>query len=362
MNKTFLLCLLLAAAACGNQPDSRQSTSASSEKRDTLANVPDTALYNFSLKKYQKRIKLEGKKFLLEVTAQLYREKPYLLEYGAEVADVEAYAGFDAAYEVTLKDISGQQVFSTSFTKDHFKNVADWSCLATCDAVLPDFEGYLPDFKAFAFTIDFAVPDSDVSETCLFLLDDKGKMVESCVFNIYGGDGGAGEGTISASLPFILTWDQIIHADGRKINLENDKSALVGTFFIPPGTILVIREYHEKDNPKNAVLMDINGREIHAFSYKGYYETLDYNVPMAIDAGARSCYLLDDAGKLLTIIPYDNPAAATQILLDKLKIFDGKKLASEVISKIDTETGTSAFYTDTITKSVRYKSSLKSED
>ena len=361
MIRFFFPVFIIAVFGCGGSKQPGDSTRTPSGG-DTLWVNLDTAVYDFSPKSKVAPVNVSGQTWAMEWGAQLNQQKRFVIEFGAEVASVEAYAGFDAAYTFVLKNESGQIVFSKTLAKKDFRDVADWACLTLSNAELPEFVGYLPAFRAFAFTIDFWTPDSDVGETCLVMLNEKGDIIQNCICNSYGGNGCDGGITISDDGTFLTTCYKMIHADGRVVNLLSDPLEQVGVFLINNHTVLVIRAYDDKNNERNAVLLDKTGKVIHTFTYNGYYETLDYVVPMAFEPRSKNYYLLDVSGKKLTVIPQQNPVGLTSINFTALPVLDGPQMPGELPVKLEIEDTSFVFYTDPSGQPVRYKSSVKNED
>ncbi len=325
---------------------------------DTIINKYNATTYKTVLEKKDTVLTINNQKFNLSYSAKIEPSKmisyPYIYSEKGKVYK-NIYKGYNATYTISLTDSFGKIVFSKILTKDNFKKIFDGDILTRTEAFLPNFIGYLNNFNAFLFTIEFLVPDSDVGGQCFFMINNKGAIIENSMNNYYGGGDCDGEIEIPMSGDFILTCRKILNKNGKNINITKEKFWQIGTKLINENTILVIQDYNDTTNVQNAKFIDNFGKILKSFKYNGYYNTLGYTVPMYFDSLNNNFILLDEEQKNIRIVNKNKPLLTYTVAFNKMKSFNNDKQENELVFDLNTEFSNNTFAFDTLTNSFRYK-------
>lgn len=307
-----------------------------SERRDTsllIDNIPYTLTYSALLDTTKKLVVIER-----------YSKK------GKNYKDI--YRGYNAIYNITLRNNTSKIVFSKTLTKNDFKDIFIESIATQSNANLPHFMGFLPTFNSFIFTIDFWVPDSDVGGQCFFIINKNGEIKHNSMNNYFGGADCDGEVEIPKNENFILTCRKIINSNGKTIDISDKDRWQVGTKLINDNCILVIQDYDTTKKP-NTMLIDIDGKILKRFIYQGYYEILGYRVPMHFDSLTSNYFLLDEELKNVRIINKNYPTSTFTVAFDEMEASNNDKKENEIEFKLNTEMTENTFYLDTISNQMR---------
>ena len=225
----------------------------------------------------------------------------------------------------------------------------------------PDFLGYLPHFKAFAFELTLNPPDSDSGGSLLLLLDARNGQVRQQRLSRWNG-GCNSPVTLSENGRTLLTSFDIIQANGRVTNFEKPKLSIGGTLFVNDKTVLI--EYISEQEAfkqstvqttRNAHLLDLNGHQLASLSLESLDGGLGTQMQATYIGQTSTYYLFDENNQQLGLLPHSQPTAMRVVKLRQLTPFQAPQRPTEVSFSIDTESGTrGSFYIDTISKRIRY--------
>ncbi len=353
-----LTILFLAAILAGcNENVTRESKSAAqSSVLDTIVNEYDYPFVSSTFQKNDTTLFIDNEEYLLRYTAKI--------DTSAHIFQTEVYSyegknyrqefkGYNATYTITLTDKPGDTVFTKILDKDDFEDTLYKDVLTRSDAQLPKFLGYLETFGSFVFSIDFMVPDSDVGGQCLFLINRNGQLVENSLNNYFGGGDCDGEIEIPSHHGFILSCRKIINADGTQVKISDENDWQVGTKLINDNTILIIQEFNDSTQAPNAKLIDNFGKTFKHFTYKGYYNTLGFVVPMYFDPHSQNYFLLDDKMKRAAVINKNQPLSLYTVDFAKMGSFNDDKKEGELVFEMELEYAHYTFAFDTLKNTFR---------
>lgn len=267
----------------------------------------------------------------------------------------DTYKGFNNTYTISLKDNTEELIFTTTITKENFRNIFDEYILAKSESYLPDFIGYVKSFRSFIFTVNFWIPDSDVGGQCFFMINDRGELTNVSLNNYYGGGDCYGEIEIPENENFILTCRKIYKANGDIVDITSFHVPQIGTKLINDNTILVIQEYNDSLKIPNAVLMDNSGKSLKSFVYKGYYNVLGYTVPWYFDSLCNNYIFLDEEQKNIRVMSKDRPLSTYTVGFSKMKPYKEDQLENELVFNLNTEFSENTFAFDTLKRTFRLR-------
>lgn len=253
---------------------------------------------------------------------------------------------------ISLADSAGKVVFNSKLTKDVFSNTIDQSVLKWGFTLYPVFHGYLHNFNSFLFTVDFWIPDTDIGEQCFLMLNRNGELIESHLNKYYGGGGCDGEIQIPGSHSFVLTCSKIIYPNGQHVKLSEHTKPLVGIRLINDSMILLIHQYDQYSNPLNARIVNGQGRVISSFTYNGYYQVLEYTIPIHFDTSSFNYILLDETQQNIRVINKLDPAHNYAVPFESMMPVDNN-FPNEHVFNLNTEASSHTFSFDQ--KSKRFK-------
>lgn len=353
-----LTILFLAAILAGcNENVTRESKSAAqSSVLDTIVNGYDYPFVTSTFQKNDTTLFIENEEYHLKYTAKIDTSAHILqtevYSYKGENYRQE-YKGYNATYTITLAGKPDDTIFTKTLTKDDFEHILDKEVLTRSDAGLPKFLGYLKTFGSFVFSIDFMIPDSDVGGQCLFLINRNGELTENSLNNYFGVGDCDCEIEIPSHHKFILSCRKIINADGTQVKISDENDWQVGTKLINDDTILVIQEFNDSTQAPNAKLIDNFGKTLKHFTYKGYYNTLGFVVPMHFDPHSQNYFLLDDKMKQAVVINKNRPLSLYTVDFAKMGSFNDDKKAEELVFEMELEYAHYTFAFDTLKNAFR---------
>lgn len=365
MKTFYIIVITLLLTACHKKEpggvtltETIKNTSADTVYETFDAREANYAGNNDSLYTDDTLVAIDSKTYKLTVSAQCLLNSAYVFNHtytDKGVKHIGKYTGFDAAYTFMLIDAAGKEVFKTVLTKKDFENTADGSIVAETIIEAPTFEGYVPAFNAFMFTVRFLVPESDVGDAVFLLLGRDGKLRHMTYYNSFGGSGCDGGIDIAPNGSFIVTNYEVLHRNGKKTVLNTKGHWLVARRLVNPGTILAIDEYNDSTKVPNARLVSPYGKVLKTFTYRGYYDVLGFEVPCFED---KTTIYLQDNDNSLRVIPRKNPQSATLIPMAQITRDDGSpKKPAEKSFKISNE-GSNNVYNylhDTVANTYRLK-------
>lgn len=354
----YILTLGIILTSCNNRTTSKNDSSNQTLSADTIINEYNSTDHKTVLEKKDTTLIIDNDKFILSYSAKIETSK---LFYHTDIYTdkrknyKDVYKGYNATYNISLKDNLGKFIFSKILTKDNFREIFDGGILTRTDSKLPHFIGYMNSFNSFLFSIEFWVPDSDVGGQCFFMINNKGELTENSMNNYYGGADCDGEIEIPTNENFVLTCRKILNTNGKNIEISDKRFWQIGTRLINDNTILVIQEHNDTTNIQNAKLIDNYGKTLKSFTYKGYYEVLGYTVPMYFDSLSSNYILLDKEQKNIRVINKKKPLSTYTFNFNKMKPYNNEKLESELVFDLNTEFSNNTFTFDTLTNSFRYR-------
>lgn len=351
-----ILTIALFIVACNNKTHIKNENLQQAQSFDTAINAFISNDQNVVVRTKDTILLIDNKNLKLTYTAKVNSSIPFLCteiytEKGKKIN--KKYQGFNSTYAFTLTDQFNKKVFSTTLNKNDFQDLISCEILSQSDAILPHFIGYLSKFDAFVFTVDFAIPSSDVGHQCFFMLNRNGNLIKNSFNNYFADARCDGEIEIPTNEEFILTCREIIHYNSKVIEINDQKHWQVAVKLINDNTILVIQEYNETSNIKNARLIDKFGKTLAQFSYKGYYEALGYRVPMFFDTTKQNYFLLDEKQKNIRYIHQFDPKSSFTVKFDEMRTFNNDIKENEIKFLLQAEYQNYQFALDTLTNTLR---------
>lgn len=266
----------------------------------------------------------------------------------------EIYTGYNTSYKITLKE-KDNTLFTLTFNKEHFRNILNPYTLCKGEAYLPELKFYASAFTSFVFTVDFWIPESDVGEHGMLMVDKTGRLYNITHEYYYGGGDCDGEIEMPEDEKFIVSCTQIFHPNGQKIDITQPHLAQVGVKLINDKIILVIQEFTDTLNQPNARLIDTQGKTLKTFVFKGYYNVLGYTVPWHYDSHFEQYILLDEEQEHIRIINKKSPLSTYTVSFAEMKPYRDDTREHEIIFNINTEFSENFFALDTVEQIYRHK-------
>lgn len=301
-------------------------------------------------------ISIEGKNYKITTWAKLLPETTYTyvsINTQDGLPHKDSFIGFDAEYAFSVTE-AGSNLFTTTLHKKDLEKEGDGSLLAEAYIKGPDFLGYIPSFKCFLFGLDIFVPDSDVGDQLLVLMNHDGSVKKLVYNNVFGGGGCDGPDLYAAPDGRYVAFNySVLHRDGKMTSLFRGPNSIVARRQVNPEVLLVIDEYDDKLQNINARLVSPYGKVLKTFTYKGGYDMLGFVLPGYEDKTAL--YLLEHDGAL-RVIPRNAPLETVLIQTDVMKHNDkSTPKPSEKAFSIKSELSDDAYYFlhDTLTNVYR---------
>ncbi|QIX60022.1 hypothetical protein HER32_01975 [Hymenobacter sp. BT18] len=174
----------------------------------------------------------------------------------------------------------------------------------------------------------------------------------------------------------ILTCQELILPNGRRMNLQKKNAELVAAFFLSDSTLFVAYDYvthqlvkleeggqgiEEVREPRlqrtaNAQVLDLTGKPLAAFRYDGFSNELGYLVPRRYVWQTSTYYLLDEARNSVHLISQQHPENPQELKLSQLEKFQAPRRPLERAIKLYGSSGQAhLLYVDTRTGRIRYQ-------
>lgn len=379
----FLFALIVAVllAGCNQQPTQQQAPTVAIPNTTALPKRPniqpimalaDTAFPYTALwsrpNSVPTQVSIGGVTYRIEATADPDSTRPLQYTYPpaakAPVIDsttTRTVSGTEVVYTFRILKPNGQSLFTRRLLKSSFGAAIGQDLATEAAPWPPDFLGYLPHFKAFAFELTLNPPDSDSGGSLLLLLDARTGQVRQQRLSRWNG-GCNSPVALSENGRTLLTSFDIIQANGRVTNFEKPELSIGGTLFVNDETVLIeyVSEQEGSERPtvqttRNARLLDLNGHLLASFSLESFDGGLGTQMQATYIGQTRTYYLFDENGQQLGLLPHSQPTAMRVVKLHQLTPFQAPQQPTEVRFYIDTESGMKgSFYIDTISKQVRY--------
>ncbi len=355
----FLIILFLTVTLIGCKENATQEIEnaiSESNVTDTIVNEYDFPDVYLTFKEKDTLLFIDNEAFHLKFTVEidtlkhLLKTESYLYE-GKNYK--QKYKGYNATLTIMLIDKSDDTIFNTILTKNDFEDILDGEALTRSEIYLPVLLDYLETFESFAFSLNFMIPDSDVGAKCLLLINRKGELIENTLNNLFGVGDCSSVIEIPSHQKFILTCQKIINADGTHVELSDKNAWQVGTKLINDNTILAVQEFNDSTQMPNAKLIDNYGNTLKQFIYKGYYNTLDFVVPIHFDPHSQNYFLLDEKMKQAVVINKNQPLSLYAVDFAKMNPFNDDKNAGELVFEMELEYTHYTFAFDTLKNTFR---------
>ena len=332
-------------------------------------------------------------RYRLLLRAQTDSTKPLIAVTDGSVgalfaADTSTFAktgrvrGYEGGPVITLLDQAGRQVFRRKMRKADFYDVVSRDIVTVSEPVPPVFMGYHAPSQSLAFSLDIAIPYSDVWQRCVLLLGLDGRvrrLATSYLSNWSAPD------CMPRLLPdgTVLSCQELLSATGRRISLLKPRSELVAAFPLTDSTLFVAYRYGVyRPQPVNAAdtlpdasvsaafnnpewvpdrrmrhaptafVLNLKGQSRQAVRFTGLsqYE-MGYSLARRYLWQTHCYYLLEEDGSLLAL-DKQRPTAITRLPFRQMRPFRTPQLPTEVALTL----GGYRFYVDAAQpRQVRYQ-------
>ncbi|ALJ01032.1 hypothetical protein [Rufibacter tibetensis] len=232
-------------------------------------------------------------------------------------------------YHINLTK-NGKPVYSKRFTKQDFLKLENDGFIIESVPMAPEFRGITQDGRVL-FDIWFGLPFSDFGSISFFSTDLKGNLLQLESYSSTGGNGCDGQVHTNPNRKYFLTCHTLYGPNGY--SFEFGKPDMVTARFISDTTFFALYDYvqwsfdkkkKEWDSTydrktKNLIFYHVNGRKLASYRYDGFFNELDYGVPVLEVKGLGKLYLLDDERKSIHSFSTLNPDKSEIIPFTSLK-------------------------------------------
>jgi hypothetical protein len=334
---------------------------------------------------------VDGQRYRLLLRADTDSTKPLLavsegLVGDAYAADTSTFAqtqqvrGYEGGQTITLLDPAGRQVFRRRLRKQDFFGVASPDIVTVSEPRRPRFIGYHAPSQLLAFTVGIGIPASDVGQDYLVLLGLDGRVRRLAATYAAG----VAPDCTPRLLPdgTVLTCQELLRPDGRRISLLKPKAELVAAFPLSDTILLTTYQFGEyrprqpeppansrqegqpvdvpvsagfnypewvpdkrMRNAPNGFVINTQGQVRQRFKAPEAFEALGYQLPRAY-VWQTHCYYLSDGEKGLLVLDKHQPTGGTRIGFRQMQRFRKPRKPAEVRFEVSSSEGNFAFYVD----------------
>lgn len=335
---------------------------------------------------------IDGQPYRLLLRADADSTKPLLVKTDGIVGeafanDTSTFArddevrGYEGGHTITLLDPKGWQLFRRRLRKQDFFGVASPDIVAVSAPERPRFLGYHAPSQTLLFRLDIAIPASDVWQECVIVLGLDGRLRH--LATVFESNWNAAD-CVPRLLPdgTVLSCQELLRPDGRRIRLTKPKSSLMAAFPLNDSLLLTMYQYGEYKqrliepearqspetapldapvsagfnepewvpdprmrNAPNAFVINTRGQVRQRLRFANFAGAIMTEIPRYYLWPAHRYYLLDDDGSLL-IFDKQNPSPAVRVRRTQLQRFRPPRRPAEVRFELSTPEDNIAFYVD----------------
>jgi hypothetical protein len=365
MRYIFILALItLSFARCGSntssekvaeterQTDANADLVETKSYKDTVYNFTDVGDFEFNgPKSSDQNIIINGTEYLLYTECELLKNQRVkeTSKYDSEgTLFMSTVVGYQARYRFTLFQ-GKKKIFDRTLKKEDLKE-ACYDLVLQSDAFLPEFVSYNSAFKSLVFHIPIHLNESCWSANALVVIDLNGNVKFVDELSEGGGNHSNYEVQFTPSNQHIISASKIHHASGKKIDMNNKSTRILGIDLMD-NYLFAVYEYDEQKHPKNAYLTDYEGKTLLNFQYVPVGGGMGFHFPHEFVNG--NYYFFDEENKRLIKLKKGKKWSYQFLPFYEMDEFDENTRIGEIPFFIQTEVREYHFYLDTRTNKLR---------
>ena len=319
---------------------------------DTIRSFTDVGDFEFNgPSTYDTSITIEGKTYRLHLECELLKNQRVkeVDKYESEgILYVNTIVGYQARYRFAL--FQGEKLlFNRTLKKEDLKESC-YPLVLQSDACLPDFVSYNKAFKSLVFHIPIHLNESCWSANALVVIDMNGNVKFVDELSEGGGNHSNYEVQFTPGNQHMISSAKIHHASGKKINLDNKSTRILGVDIFDE-CLFTVYEYDAKKHPKNAYIVDYEGKTHLNFHYQCVGGGMGYHFPREFVNG--NYYFFDEENKRLIKLKKGKSWSYQFLPFSGMKEFDGEIRSGEIPFTVQTEIHDYAFFLDTRSNKLR---------
>lgn len=261
---------------------------------------------------------------------------------------ISTYIGYQARYRFALFQ-GEKKVFDRTLKKEDFKN-SIYSLVVESDAYLPELVTYNEAFKSLVFQVPFYIDGSCSATQALLVMDLAGDVKIVDYLSMPSGSSANYDVQFSTNKKHILSSSTIYHANGKQIDLATKPTNQMGAEVFED-CVFAVYEPDERKHPKNAYLLDFEGKTLLNFPYEGWTGALGYHFPLKKVHGSH--YFIDEENKRLIKVKKGKTWSYQFLPFSSMREFDGEIRSGEIPFLIQTEIHAYQFFLDARTNKFR---------
>ncbi|WP_192825212.1 hypothetical protein [Rufibacter sp. LB8] len=245
-----------------------------------------------------------------------------------ELKSVRIMKAHNHVYKIKLSK-NGEVLFDKKFTKHDFLKLENDGFIIESVPMAAQFRGVTLDGRVL-FDIWFGLPDSDFGGISFFSTDLKGNLLQLESYSSTGGNGCDGEVHTSPNRKYFLNCHTLFGPGNYKFKFG--KEDMVAAKFLTDTTFFALYDYVERyynkakkkweekydRKTKNLIFYHVNGKKIAEYRYDGFYNELDYALPMFWLDDQHQVYFMDEEKKRLHTFSATDPTDYKVIPLNSI--------------------------------------------
>ncbi len=319
---------------------------------DTIRSFTDVGDFEFNgPSTYDTTITIEGKKYRLHLESELFQNQRVKTVDKFESEGrlhINTYVGYQGRYRIALYQ-GEKKLFDRTLKKEDFED-AIYSLVIESDAYLPELITYNSAFKSLVFHVPYYISETCWSTNALLVMDLKGKVKFVDGLDVSMGNFSNYYVQFSPSKKHMISGGGIHHANGKYVDLSKKSSSLMG-IDVFSSCLLAVYEYDAKKHPKNAYLVDYEGKTLLNFHYQCVGGGMGYHFPREFVNG--NYYFFDEENKRLIKLKKGKSWSYQFLPFSGMKEFDGEIRSGEIPFTVQTEIHDYAFFLDTRSNKLR---------